>query len=107
MTCRLDLKYQFHEAMIGITAETKESGYFPSHFIQMVAEQGGLSAAKQLLSRGNPASGFVRLWEEQRLDLSVEALVLKEPWCALFADEELDVARRRLEELGYDPEGST
>ncbi len=106
MTRCMNVENQFHEAMIRITAESKEFGYYPSYFIQMVAERGGLSAAKQLLSSSNPASGFVRLWEEQRLDLSVEALVIKEPWCALFADEELDVARRRLKELGYDPEGS-
>ena len=99
----MDLENQFNEAMIGISWETKEFGYYPSYFIQMVTEQGGLSAAKQLLSSRTPASGFARLWEEQRLDLSVEALVLKEPWCALFTDGELDEARRRLEELGYDP----
>ena len=100
----MDLEYQFHEEMINISHETKEFGYYPNYFVQMVAEKGGLAAAKQLLSSNNPAAGFVRLWEEQRLDLSVEALVVRDPWKALFADEELAVARRRLEELRYDPE---
>ena len=68
--------------------------------------QGGLSAAKQLLSGNKLSDGFVRLWEEQRLDLSVEALALQEPWSALFAPEELAEAQRRLDGAEYDWRGS-
>jgi len=44
---------------------------------------------------------LTRLWEEQRLDLSLEALVIKEPWRQLFTRSELKEAERRLRELGY------
>ena len=36
-----------------------------------------------------------------RLDISMEALVLKQPWPTLFTKEDLDVARKRLIELNY------
>ena len=98
----MDIERRFHEEMVGIYREATEFGYYPNYFIQMVVDQGGLSAAKQLLNSSTPASGFVGLWEEQRLDLSVEALAVREPWSALFTDVELTEARRRLEDLGYD-----
>ena len=99
----MDIERRFHEEMLGIYREATGIGYYPSYFLQMVAEQGGLSAAKRLLGSNTPSSGFVRLWEEQRLDLSVEALALQEPWNSLFTDVELTEARRRLEDLEYDP----
>ena len=99
----MDIEGLFHQEMVKIYNEATEFGYHPTYFLQMVAERGGLPAAKQLLGSSDPASGFVRLWEEQRLDLSVEALALREPWNALFTDVELAEARRRLEDLGYDP----
>ena len=99
----MDIERRFHQEMVRIYREATEFGYYPNYFLRMVVDQGGLAAAKQLLSSGDPSSGFVRLWQEQRLDLSVEALVLREPWSALFTDAELTEARRRLEELGYDP----
>ena len=98
----MGIERRFHGEMVRIYREATEFGYYPSYFLRMVSEQGGLATAKQLLSSSDPSSGFVRLWEEQRLDLSVEALVLREPWSALFTDAELTEARRRLEELGYD-----
>ncbi len=100
----MNLEDRFHEAMLGIYEEAGTFGYRPTYFLRMVNEQGGLSAARNLLNSAELTEGFVRLWEEQRLDLSVEALVLREPWSTLFIDVELAKARRRLEEMGYYPE---
>ena len=97
----MELESQFHQEMVRIYREAGEFGYHPTYFLRMVVDRGGLSAAKQLLSGSDHSSGLVRLWEEQRLDLSVEALVLQEPWAALFTGAELTEAARRLEELGY------
>ena len=100
----MDLENQFHKEMVRIYREATKFGYYPNYFLQMVANDGGLSAAKRLLNSGDTSSGFERLWMEQRLDLSVEALVLQETWSGLFTESELDVARRRLKELGYSPD---
>ena len=100
----MDLEERFQEEMLRIYREATKFGYYPTYFLRMVNEQGGLATAKQLLGGDEASSGFTRLWEERRLDLSVEAVVLHEPWRSLFTEDELNKARRRLEELGYYPE---
>jgi hypothetical protein len=96
------LEDQFHQDMVGIyEVAKKELHYNAGYFIQMVAEHGGLKAAKKLLASNEPSSGFTVLWEHQRLDLSVEALVLRQDYSVLFTDEERQIARARLEEYGY------
>lgn len=61
---------------IYITAK-KECGYNAVRFLQLVSQKGGLAAAKQLINKPGGIDGFTTLWEHQRLDLSVEAHVLK------------------------------
>ena len=97
----MNLESRFQQEMLRIYEEAKEFDYYPTYFLRMVVDRGGLSAAKQLLS-GKLSDGFVRLWEEQRLDLSVEALALREPWSVLFTQEELTEAQRRLDGAEYD-----
>ena len=99
----MKIEERFQDEMLRIYREAAKFGYYPTRFRLMVNERGGLAAAKQLLSGDDPSSGFTRLWEEHRLDLSVEAVVLQEPWRSLFTDEELAKARRRLEDLDYYP----
>ncbi len=100
----MNLEERFHEAMLGIYEEAATFDYRPTYFLRMVNEQGGLSAARSLLNGAELTEGLVRLWQEDRLDISVEALVLREPWNALFTAEELAKARHLLEEMGYYPE---
>ena len=98
----VNLNGGFHQEMLRIYEEARQLGYYPNYFLGMVVERGGLSAAKSLLAGSQLSDGFVRLWQEGRLDLSVEAVALRDPWNALFNDEELAEARRRLEEARYD-----
>lgn len=96
------LEDQFHGAMVQIYEQAKaECDYVATRFIQMVAEKGGLRTAKELLSKDSPQEGFTRLWECGRLDLTVEALVLKPKFASLFNKAEREEARRRLEEYDY------
>ena len=92
---------RFHQAMLDIYDQAKDVDYYATRFQQMVRAQGGVQAAKQLLSSLLPGDGFATLWELDRLDISVEALVLKEEWRNLFIDDELAVARQRLEDCDY------
>jgi hypothetical protein len=92
---------QFHKDMAAIYERARdEAGYVATRFIQLVSEKGGLAAARQLL-HGGPSDGFTALWEKGRLDLSVEALVLKPAYAELFSDEDRAVARRRLRDYGF------
>lgn len=79
-----------------------EAGYNASRFLGMVSEQGGYEAARALLHASKVSDGYTALWERQRLDLTVEALILKSEWRDLFSNAERDVARQRLIEYGYD-----
>lgn len=96
------LARRFHQEMMGIYERAaRECSYRPTRFLRMVTERGGLEAARELLKSTRPAEGLTTLWEHGRLDLSMEALVCQEPWRALFTDDEIDMARQRLEHLGY------
>ena len=97
------LEKEFHRAMINIYQTGKrEIGYNATRFLQLVGEKGGVVAAKQLISNDNGTSGFTTLFENNRLDLSVEAHVLIPKYKELFTDEEIEMSRNRLKEYGYD-----
>lgn len=97
-----ELADRFHEEMFSIYEKAMdECNYNATRFLQMVNGQGGLDAAKSLLHADGYSEGLTALWEKGRLDISMEALILKSPWSELFTEEELDVARKRLKELGY------
>ena len=98
-----DLELKFDERMRQIYEQAKkECGYSANRFLQMVNADGGLVAAKKLLISKGYSEGLTRLWEEKRLDISMEATVLQEPWCRLFTEAELAGATRKLKELGYE-----
>ncbi len=97
-----DLEKRFHNEMVSIYVKAKsECNYNAGYFIQMVDKEGGLRAARTLLHKSDISEGFTALWQRGRLDLTVEALVLKNPWRTLFTDDELKIARERLEDLNY------
>ena len=87
--------------MLQIYDECATFGYRPTRFLRTVNEHGGLGAARRSLNADDLSEGFERLWEENRLDLSVEAVVLREPWRQPFDQEELAPAFRRLEDMDY------
>ncbi len=85
-----DLEAQFHRAMGSIYERARnEASYNPHFSIPMVSEQGGLSSARQLLAATSPSAGFTALSEAGRLDLTVEAVVIRPEYARLFAHREL------------------
>ncbi len=82
---------------------TSERGYWASYFLRGVRNHGGPDYAHQLLRKEGTTDGFQRLKEEGRLDLTMEALVLRPEYAELFSDEERRVAAHRLAEAGYQP----
>ncbi|MCX5065660.1 caspase family protein [Micromonospora lupini] len=98
------LAKQFHQALVdGYRAMKREINYNATIYIRMISTSGGLSAARQLLHASSVSSGFTTLWEKGRLDLTVEAFVLQQPWSGLFTDDELQIARDRLAQYGHYP----
>ncbi|HEY0411695.1 MAG TPA: hypothetical protein VGD66_00965 [Allosphingosinicella sp.] len=70
----------------------------------MLTKYGGIDTARQLIRGAAATTGFQKLWENKRLDLSVEALILKAEWRGLFSAEEHRIARKRLRDYGYPPD---
>ncbi|WP_017975200.1 GmrSD restriction endonuclease domain-containing protein [Actinopolyspora halophila] len=79
----------------------KEAHYTATYFLSMLAEHGGLSTAHKLLAGAAVSDGFAALWERGRLDLTVEALVTEPRFAELFAAEEINSAKHRLDQFGY------
>ena len=97
------IENKFNENMKNIYVTVKRDiGYNATRFIQLVSQKGGLQAAKQLIAKEGGTYGFEVLWENKRLDLSVEALVLNPEYETLFTDEERMLCKDRLEKFGHD-----
>ncbi|EPD54168.1 hypothetical protein HMPREF1210_00153 [Paenisporosarcina sp. HGH0030] len=96
-----ELANQFHSDMLNIYKEAKKINYTPTAFLQMLTKQNGLIVAKKLINSNQPSTGFSVLWDKKRLDLTVEALVLKVEYSTLFSKEERQTAKERLMQYGY------
>lgn len=97
-----DLEKSFDGEMRNIYQRAlSECQYRATRFLNTINEHGGYAAARQLLASPKYSEGLTKLWELGRLDISMEALVLKAPWKTLFTEQELQIARKRLQELGY------
>lgn len=97
-----DLEFLFDTAMFELYRRAKlEAGYNAVRFFQMLEEHRGIKTARILLNAPYESEGYVALWERGRLDLTVEALVIKPEFRGLFTPEELGIARHRLAAYGF------
>ena len=73
-------------------------GYTPTGLRLMIDRCGGdfLRAAKGMLHGCGVPSGLERLARGGASDISMEAVVLEEPWCRLFDPDDLAAAAWRL-----------
>jgi len=70
----------------------------------MMDTHGAVEAAKRLIGGESIASdGLTRLYMEQRLDLTVEATVLRPEFAPLFTEDERARARQILASYPYRP----
>jgi hypothetical protein len=100
-----ELEDRLNVAMMDIYRRAlAEVRYDATRYCQMLLKHGGLETAKLLLHANVVSEGYTALWERGRLDLTVEALIHDHlEYHPLFSDEELGIARRRLEEYKYPP----
>lgn len=93
----------FDAAMLEIYQRAlKEAGYKASRFLDMLHEHRGLQTARILIHSTRVSQGYTELWERDRLDLTVEALIHDNPrWQSLFTQEELAICRKRLIDYRY------
>jgi len=78
-----------------------ECKYNPTRFLQMLNQYGAKETVKRLISE-QASDGYTRLYLEGRLDLSIEATILEEPYRQLFSKEELEICREKLLASGFE-----
>jgi 5-methylcytosine-specific restriction protein A len=71
------------------------------NFIDRLTRNYGLATATHYIQLPTATSGFTKLWEKGRLDLSVEALALHPQWYDLFDEVDLRRAYDRLSALQF------
>ena len=81
-----------------------EAKYNATIFLSMLNDKGGLATAKTLINAESQSAGYTALMLANRLDLTVEALVVEDMrWRDLFLPEEIARATKRLEINHYVP----
>lgn len=96
------LSDQFDKEMMNVyNSALRKCNYKATRFLQMFLEHKGVMTAKMLLSKRDVQYGCTELYLCGCLGLSMEALVLKPEYKALFTEEDLHKANRRLVEVGY------
>jgi hypothetical protein len=97
-----ELRDSFEAEMWRLVDEPlKRFGYNAGYYRRMLRDHGALETARRLAGDPRYHDGLTRLWQENALDLSVEAVVLRSPWNRLFSAEVLAAARAKLDALGY------
>lgn len=76
----------------------RELRYNPAYARQMLIEHGAVETVRRLINEPQLPSGFSRLWEEHRLDLSFEAIMLRPEYAELFSLDDRRTAYDRLTE---------
>ncbi len=99
------LEGQFKNHIHGLIARSiNECNYHPNEFIGMVERHGLIEACRRVIMDHpvtRPPSGFMKICEKGRLELTVEVAVLQSPWCKLFDKDVLVRARQRLVAFEY------
>ena len=78
-------------------SQSRSFGYDPSVFEKMLNEHGAIGTVKRLIKASDPQSGFRRLVNEGRVDLTMEKIMREEQFASLFNKDELEWALYRLE----------
>ena len=96
------LEESFDVAMLDLYEAEREAGYVASYLLRMLKEHGGVEAARRLVKKHAVSKGFEELRKRDRLDLTVEALIVDNPkFHALFTDAEIQQCQTRLSECHY------
>jgi len=95
----------FHRAMVAIYDYVLlERRYDADRFLRLLVTAGGVNTAKDFINSPVFGPGFEGLWKRGPLEKTLEYLVLRARFSALFTDTEKETARNRLLECGYLPD---
>ncbi len=96
------LHAQFHQDMVNAYQTCiKELHYRPTLVLSYLGEHSAVETACWLVNLPNDSSGFTKLYEAQRLDLSAEAMMLKPEYATLFSVKDRRTAYDTLKAYRY------
>ncbi|WP_347258785.1 hypothetical protein [Methylocaldum sp.] len=96
----------FHRALIHLCERAqRDYGHRPTRLLQMIDRHGAVKAAERLVADARSSDYLTRMWEHRALENTVEALILNPDWGQLFSPETRASALRKLEQLGWSPDG--
>lgn len=76
-------------------------GHYPVRFLNMLQDHGPIITAVHFVMAHRDPEGFESLIVSQRMDLTVEAIILQKQYLVLFPPEVLKRAEQKLREVGY------
>jgi hypothetical protein len=91
---------QFITEMGQVRERAAEVEVYFNRLNQMIQNNGAFITARNLVNAEGLSSGFERLQAINRLDLSIEHLILRDPYNQLFDEETKANARRKLRDNG-------
>lgn len=97
-------KELFNELIMSIDASLDAGAKInKSTILDLLYRYGAIGTAKRLVEEGakNLQSGFIKMFEINRLDLTFENIILKKKYRVLFDERTLSNAREKLEKLNY------
>jgi hypothetical protein len=97
-----DLKRELRERYISTYNECKKFGYSPRVFLDMiVSNEDIVEVTRRLIYKEGGTTGFTTLYNKNKMDLSVERIILEPRYKELFTAEDLRAAYNRLKEYNY------
>jgi hypothetical protein len=96
------LNAEFLAALRAADVECRHLQYSPNRFEQMLQAEPAVDLARRLVTSGELHDGLKRLARLNRLDLSLEAIMLQDRFRPLFSFDHLDAARWRLARVPAD-----
>ena len=97
------LKKELRERYISTYNECKKFKYIPRAFLDMVVSNEDIvEVTRRLVHKDGGTSGFTTLYENKKMDLSVEKIILEPRYRELFTREDWQAAYLRLKQFEYD-----
>ncbi len=93
------LAEEFSARLHAAILECHRLGYHPTRFEQMLRSTDAVSLAKRLVASGDLQDGLRSIKRLNRIDLSMEQIMLEPQFKALFDDQERAAASWRLSQL--------
>lgn len=95
----MELRQEFAVRIRSAIQECYELGYRPTRFEQMLDSNDAVDVAKRLVRSGDLQDGLKRIKSLNRLDLSMEQIMLDPKFSSLFEKDEREAAKWRLSQL--------